>query len=87
MCLNILVKPFQHTTQYAAKDFENLPGSKNVDNLFKWQYDYWIELKTLWQRRNCSISPFATMFSTVVCCRLVKIDITGNLNAALTTFV
>ena len=28
---------------------------KPIKHLYKWKYNHWIELKILWQRRNCSI--------------------------------
>ena len=52
---------------------------KSMENLYIWKYNYCIGLKTMWQkekvlilRSSWAISPLATMFPKVVCCRIIR---------------
>ena len=43
---------FPHTTIFCSRQLWKYLG-KNMNNVFSWMYNYWIELKSLW-----AISPF-----------------------------
>ena len=49
---------------------------KTMEILWKWKYNYWKELKTLWQKNKILVlinfSFCHTIFSKVVCCRRVR---------------
>ena len=66
--LRHLINPFPHTTTLQQTSLKTSDSAKKYENLFKWEFNYWKELETLWKNKKFYFPH--NVFSVCICERV-----------------